>query len=181
MKKLTLLSLTLLSVALLALVHVVQCELRADEASNSPVVENSDQKPKAPLSAAELRDKQARGKLEKKIEAHFHRSKFVKGKDRPHIDDYFVVATFQMPLATREAELRFEVMQGQQPSTTKLADYLISTPADQVRDFQVLTRFKSPEEAAQGVEFVRKQYDEFKEYQARMMESMRQATSMRRC
>lgn len=181
LQKMIMKSFKLFAIASLVFVLAVQNKLHADDANVSQQIENDDQTSTAPLSAAELREKLARGRLEKKIESLFRRSKFVKSGDRPHIDDYFVVAKFQMPLQTREAELRFEVTQGMKESSIKMADYLVATPMDQVRDFRVLTRFKSPDEAEQGVQFVRKQYDEFKEYQARMMRSMQQARSMQRC
>ena len=127
----------------------------------------------------------ARATIERKVAPNLKRAKLAKRSpsERPHVDDFFVVALFHMPLATREAELRFQVSQGVDSSTDQIADYIQATPKATVRDFQVVSRFKSGPDAEAGLEFTRKKYDEYKKYQAQMLAYMKesQAKSVRRC
>ena len=145
-----------------------------------------DEKP-AEGTTPELDRKQAaaRASIERKVAPIFKRAKLVKRSpsDRAHVEDFFVVALFHMPLATREAELRFQVLQGVDGSTDQVADYIQATPTATVRDFQVVSRFKSAPDADLGLEFTRKKYDEYKQYQAQMLAYMKeaQAKSVRRC
>ena len=66
-----------------------------------------------------------------------------------------------------------------------MADYLLSTPENIVRDFKVISRFKSAGEADAGLALVRKQYDEAVQYQQQMLKYLQQqyalAKSMSRC
>lgn len=127
----------------------------------------------------------ARARIERKIEPVFKRAKLVKKSslERAHVDDLFVVALFHMPLATRQAELRFQVTQGVDASTDQISDYIRDTPQATVRDFQVVSRFKSATDAEAGLQFTRKKYDEYKKYQAQMLAylSEMRAQSVRRC
>lgn len=127
----------------------------------------------------------ARASIERKVAPIFKRANLTKVNpgERAHVEDFFVVALFHMPLATREAELRFQVLQGVDGSTDQIAEYIQATPSATVRDFQVVSRFKSAPDADAGLEFTRKKYDEYKQYQAQMLAYMKQsqAKSVRRC
>ncbi len=145
----------------------------------------ADPKTDNPPTAAELKAAIVRGQLERKIKSLLGRAKFPSRGDRPGPDDHFVVALFHMPLETREAELRFQVLEGTDDAADELADYVQNTPSGTVRDLQVVARFKSAADADAGLQLSRQRYDQAKEYQAQLLaylqQQQRRAASMRRC
>jgi hypothetical protein len=109
-------------------------------------------------------------RVRKVVERHFQRQRRERNRyERVDLDDYFIVANYEMPLATRIADLRFDVAQGVAPSVEEVSDYLLSTPSTSVRDFQVVARFATREEAEAGIAVVRQRYDAAKQYQAQLL------------
>ena len=161
----------------------------ADEGSSLPVVlpqsEDSSademEETKAPAFSGTIREKAARGRLEKKIQSLFRKAKLSQRGGRKNTDDYYVVAKFHLPLETRKAELRFDVLQGLKKSSEEMTAYLASKPPSTVRQFKIVYRFKSAEKAKLGLEHARQRYDRLKDYQARMLAYVKRADSMRRC
>lgn len=164
----------------------------ADNKNDSPASQqgtaekpSDDQASKDKNPVLDRKQAAARARIERKIEPIFKRATLVSGNsfERAHVDDYFVVALFHMPLATRQAELRFQVTQGVDASTNQVGDYIESTPNAAVRNFQVVSRFKSASDAEAGLQFTRKKYDQYRKYQAQMLTYLKgmQAKSVRRC
>jgi hypothetical protein len=134
------------------------------------------------LSRAERRRLAEIARLKKLIRRHFIGQRRATGRTRGKADDYFVVAKYEMPLATRMADLRFEVSQEVDTSVDQVADFLLTVPTGVQRDFQVVGRFGSVSEAEAGVAEVRQRYDQAKEYQAQLLSFLRfQASAIRRC
>jgi len=125
--------------------------------------------------------------LNKLVRRHFERQRRSPDHSRAQPDDYFVVAKYEMPLATRMADLRFEVSEAVDPSVEQVVDYLSNTPVRVLRDFQVVGCYQSQAEADQALAAVRKRYDQVKEYQAQYLtylqvqQRFRTISSVRRC
>lgn len=138
------------------------------------------------LSLAEKRRLAELAKLRKMIYRHFAATRRTLDPSRGQPDDFFVVAKFEMPLSTQQADLRFEVTTAIDPSVDLVKDYLAQTPSQVMRDFQVVARYASMSDALAGLEEARLRYDRAKEYQAQLLAYLQaqqriQATSIRRC
>jgi len=96
------------------------------------------------------------------------------GRLKPHNsgrkdpDDYYLLGTAEVNLATRNADIRFDVKQGQRDVAEYLADYVLSQPQTSVRRWHVFYRLKEAQQAQQALQFTRDQYDRMKSYQAQM-------------
>ncbi len=134
------------------------------------------------LSRAERRRLAEIARLKKLLQRHFIGQRRTTDRTRGQADDYFVVAKYEMPLATRMVDLRFEVSQEVDTSVDQVADFMLTTPTGALRDFQVVARFDSMSDAEEGVAALRQRYDQAKEYQAQLLAFLRfQASAIRRC
>lgn len=127
-------------------------------------------------------------RIRKKVQSLFHKHHREKtaAPGLPQENDTFVVAMYEMPLATQVADLRFELSPGLDGSIDKVTEYLLSTPSTTVRDFQVVARFATPEEAETGIAIARRRYDEAKQYQEQLLAYLQtqqqfRARALRRC
>lgn len=129
----------------------------------------------------------AENRTRKLVQSRFERqpresNRFARGS----LDDYFIVARYEMSRETRIADLRFEILKGVETSAIQVTQDLLATPPTSVRDFQVVARFATQEEAETGIAVVRQRYDEAKQYQAQLLAYLQeqqrvQALAMRRC
>ena len=139
------------------------------------------------MSSAERRVLAARFRLRKEVDKRFRRQPRADNRfARKSLDDYFVVVRFEVPLAAREAEVRFEVSGGVEPSVDKIADYLLQRPPRSVRDYTIVARYGSLPDAEDAIRAARKRYDDTKAYQAQLLaylvkQQRVKAASMRRC
>lgn len=139
------------------------------------------------LTPAELKQLAAQGRIRKLVDQKFRRQPRDGNRfERVSPEDSFVAARFEMPLATGMLEVRFEVLTGTEAAVQQITDYLLATPAQTVRDFFVVSRFRSPAEADEGLAAARRQYDEARAYQAQLAAYLQaqqqvQVQSMRRC
>lgn len=154
---------------------------KSDAASGEPAT-----KEEKALSAAEQKRQAYVTQVKKLVHRHFFAERRSPDLARGKPEDFFVVAKYEMPLSTRVADVRFEITDSLDNSVTQVVDYLMGSPTGTARDFQVVARYASMSEAADGLTKVRQQYDQAKEYQAQMLAYLQsqqriQATSTRRC
>lgn len=158
-----------------------------DYPDSMPSAGDDDESPT--LSRAEKQQLAKIERLKKGIRRHFIAQRRTASGARGRPDDHFVVAKYEMPFATRVADVRFEVTADIDASVEQVADYLVATPAKTRRDYQVVARFGSISEAEEGVQAIRQRYDQAREYQAQLLTYLQyeqaqqrfQARSMRRC
>lgn len=179
--------------ALVSSERKVEYEEAGDEAEspgwssgNDDVAPLEETAERAELTPEERQRLAAVERLKKLIQRQFLRVRRTTDRTRGEAGDFFVVAKYDMPLATRLADLRFEVSEGVAPSVDQVADYLLTTPSSAVRDFQVVARFGARSEAETGVQEVRARYDQAKAYQEQLLSFLQaqqrfRASAMRRC
>jgi hypothetical protein len=81
------------------------------------------------------------------------------------LDDFFVVGTADLN-AQRDADIRFEVRQGQRILSEYLVDYVLTAPENTFRKWHVFSRHNNGYVAEQALEFTRIQFDASLAYQA---------------
>ena len=81
------------------------------------------------------------------------------------LDDFFVVGTADLN-AQRDADIRFEVRQGQRVLSEYLVDYVLTAPENTFRKWHVFSRHNNGYVAVQALEFTRIQFDASLAYQA---------------
>lgn len=113
--------------------------------------------------------------IEKQVEA-FPLSE--RGKKAP--DDSFAVGTAELNLKTKNADIRFQVIQGTKRVSDFLIAYILAAPDDTQRQWHVFFRAKTPENADQYVEQLRNWYDTL-ESQRQTIASIYRARTTRRC
>jgi hypothetical protein len=137
------------------------------------------------LTPEERRRLVLENRVRKAVQNRFQRQRRESPPLRGEPEDFFIVANYEMPLTTRVADLRFAVSEGIDPSVDSVVNYLVSTPAAHVRDYQVVARFASRQEAETGIALVRRRYDEARQYQEQLLAYLREqqvrASSIRRC
>lgn len=84
------------------------------------------------------------------------------------LDDFFVVGTADLNAKTRDADIRFEVRQGQRALSEYLVDYVLTTPENTLRKWHVFSRHNDRYVAKQALEFTRIQFDASLAYQAQL-------------
>ena len=96
------------------------------------------------------------------------------------LDDYFLVGTAELALATGHANVRFEVKQGQQAAAEFLVDFVLGAPEKTIRKWHVFSRVKDAQQAETAVAQIRMQYDQAVAYQ-NQLKQIYAATTIRRC
>ena len=106
-------------------------------------------------------------KRKKQVDAVFFRLGSMRPSPDPRKDlnDYFIIGTAELNLATKHADVRFEVKQGQQAAAEFLVDYVAAPPANAVRQWQGFSRVKDAQQADAAVAQLRMQYDQAVAYQ----------------
>lgn len=79
-------------------------------------------------------------------------------------DDFFLIGTAELNPATRHADVRFDVKQGQQEVAEFLVDYILDASKSSLRKWQVFSRLKDAQQAEQALQLVRSQYDRLASY-----------------
>ena len=68
---------------------------------------------------------------------------------------------------------------GQKVAAEYLADFVLDAPADELRDYRVLSRYKSEDQAEDGRKEARRQFDQMVAYQQELQKAFA-AASVRR-
>jgi len=137
---------------------------------------------KKPLTKEERERLKAEAKLKALAKKFNLRLGQLKPKDsrKKTLDDYYITCTAQLNQYTREMDVCFQVRQGQQKVADFLADYVLNPPEKMLRNWHVIARFSSAEEAQKAVEETREQYDQMVAYRAALEQQYR-AKKSRRC
>jgi hypothetical protein len=102
------------------------------------------------------------------------------GKGKRSVDDIFIIGIAELNLKSRHADVRFQAQQGQKKVSRFLVDYTLDAPDETLRQWQVLARVKTDDEADESLKKIRADYDESVAYRAKIAK-MYQALSTRRC
>ena len=141
------------------------------------------------LSRTELRNWQSIGRTRQAIERQLRGFRLTPDmpRDKPHVDDHFVVALFHVADKGKTADIRFMKLSGIEGNAQRLAYYSNVIPPNTVRLYQVLDRRKSADAAQASLANIREHYESAKDsYQAKLLQMLgkKQATQpikMRRC
>lgn len=83
-------------------------------------------------------------------------------------DDFFLLGTAQLDAVSKNADLCFQVKQGQTEVADFIADYILDEPDRAVRKWHVFARFKDNQTAEEGLVHLQQRYDLANEYQAQI-------------
>jgi hypothetical protein len=135
-------------------------------------------KPASPAPAVDTSDP----KRKKLVDTVFRKIGSLKPSPNPKkdLDDYFLVGTAELTLATGHADVRFEVKQGQQATAEFLVDYVLGAPEKTIRKWHVFSRVKDAQQGETAVAQIRMQYDQAVAYQEQLKQ-IYSATTIRRC
>ena len=141
------------------------------------------------LSKSELRAALAVGRMKKQIEQQLRRLELTNksGRDKPTIDDHFVIARFHTTVKTGQVEVRFGTSAGTEGTAEELAKYISSAPRGTTRIYKIVSRVKTADEAQQRLKQVRSDYDDARLfYQNQLLRFVQgqmavRAASMKRC
>lgn len=95
-------------------------------------------------------------------------------------EDFFLVATADVTAATKHADVRFSVIQGQRQTAETLVDYIAGAAEDVLRKWHVFARFKDESAANEALAMARMQYDQAIAYRQRL-QKIYAVRSTRRC
>ena len=95
-------------------------------------------------------------------------------------EDYFLVGTAVLTLATGHADVRFQVKRGQQAAAELLVDFVLGAPENTVHKWHVFSRLKDAQQADTALAQIRAQYDQMVAYQEQL-KKIYGATTIRRC
>jgi len=91
--------------------------------------------------------------VRQKIRTKLNLFKFVESDSaKRDKDDVFVIAKLSGAVKTREIEADFEMVSGVENGTEHILSFLKATPKSEVRDFRVISRHSSPNDAEQALE-----------------------------
>jgi hypothetical protein len=121
-----------------------------------------------------------RDKLASQFEHKLGRFPLSAGKGKRAITDIFVIGIAELNLTSRHADVRFQAKEGQKSVARYLVDYTLDAPDKTLRQWQVLGRVKTDEEADESLKKIRADYDMSVAYRATIAK-MYQAASTRRC
>ena len=121
-------------------------------------------------------------KRKKLVSDLFRKIGQLKPTDAPKrsLDDFFLIGTAELNVATGHADVRFETRQNQQPVAEYVADYILTPQDSTLRKWHVFSRHHDEEIAQQALAEIRRQFDMSMAYQDQLRQ-IYQATSMRRC
>jgi hypothetical protein len=95
-------------------------------------------------------------------------------------DDAFVVGTAELNLATRNADIRFQVLKGTKTAASFLIDFILSSRSEVQRQWHVFYRAKTEDDATQYVQQLRNWYDTMESQRASIAQ-IYNAKTTRRC
>ena len=101
------------------------------------------------------------------------------GAAKKDLDDFYLLATAELNMATRHADVCFQVKQGQREVAEFLVDYIVNKPEHSMRKWHVFSRFKDSQQADQALQFTRMQYDQMTAYQAQIRKIYNAKTTRR--
>ena len=84
------------------------------------------------------------------------------------LDDFFLLGTAELDLATRNANVCFQVKQGQREVAELLVDYVLDAPENTIRKWHVFYRLKDSQQAEQALQLTQTQYDQMQAYQTQI-------------
>jgi hypothetical protein len=156
-------------------------EPTAGEPDNYPPGGSSSKTSRTPESGRQItpstdpRRKKLVGELFKKIGQ-------LKPTDAPKksLDDFFLIGTADLYVATMHADIRFEARQGQQSSAEYIVDYVLTAPDSMLRKWHIFSRHHADETAQQALAEIRMQFDQSMAYQDQLRQIYK-ARTMRRC
>jgi len=95
-----------------------------------------------------------------------------KKRVQPSSNDVFVIAKILVAPKSTTADVTFSLLQGELANANDLFDYLAGTPADGFRDYRIISRHGSQEQAETAITLVRQNYDAYKEQESQMLAYM---------
>lgn len=95
-------------------------------------------------------------------------------------NDQYLLATADVTAATKHADVRFMVVEGQRKTAEFLVDYIVGTPEKTLRKWHVFARFKEAADAEQALATARMQYDRMVAYREQL-QRIYAVQSSRRC
>ena len=84
------------------------------------------------------------------------------------LEDFFLIATGDVDLRAKSADVRFMVLHGQRKTAEFLVDYLAAAPQGVLRKWHVFGRFKEEAVANQALATARIQYDRMVAYREQL-------------
>jgi len=96
------------------------------------------------------------------------------------LDDYFLVATGDVDMGAKSADVRFMVLHGARKTAEFVVDYVAAAPQGVLRKWHVFGRFKDDAVANEALASARLQYDQMVAYRE-LLERIYSVRSTRRC
>jgi len=96
------------------------------------------------------------------------------------LEDFFLLATGDVDMKAKNADVRFMVLQGLRKTAEFIVDYLAAAPQGVMRKWHVFARFKMETEANQALASARVQYDRMVAYREQL-QKIYAVQSSRRC